>query len=208
MSKNNKLLDKLIVIDVEASCYENNNWPKGEQQEIIEVGVCLLDLETLQIENPRGLLIRPIKSSISPFCTQLTTLTQQALEDGLTLVQAMSLLEKEYLISRRTWASWGDFDKKLLLKDCADKGIKFPGEKSSHVNIKNLMAIFSGWNKEVGMDEALKRHNLSLAGVHHRGVYDAQNIAKLFKHLLKLTFQWNNLSSFSGNDKDSFDEYH
>lgn len=182
----NKLFDKMVLIDLEATCEENNvkiSW----QSEIIEVGVCLLDLKTLEISNPMGILIKPISSPITEFCTKLTTITQNLLnEQGITLNEAMILLEKEYKISKRTWASWGDYDKKMLLKDCAAKQLNFPGENRSHQNIKNILAIQLGWDKETSLEEGLKRFNLDFNGTQHRGIDDALNIAELYANYLKL----------------------
>lgn len=179
MANRNKKLDKLVVIDLEATCYEGG-FPAGEVQEIIEIGVCLLDLQTLKVEKPQGLIVRPVQSRVSPFCTKLTTLTQEVVDKGITLKEAMTILDRDYDITRRTWASFGDFDRKLFLRDCRNKGIEFPGETRSHINIKNVLAITYGWDKELGMDQALTKFNLQLEGTHHRGVDDAKNIAKMY----------------------------
>jgi len=40
-------LDKLIVIDIEATCWEGDP-PEGQAAEIIEIGVCVLDVTTGQ----------------------------------------------------------------------------------------------------------------------------------------------------------------
>lgn len=185
MANRNKKMDKLVIIDLEATCYEGG-FPAGEQQEIIEIGVCLLDLKTLKIENPKGLIVRPVTSRVSPFCTQLTTLTQEVVDKGMTLPEAMNILDNEYDITRRTWGSWGDFDRKLLLKDCAAKGIQFPGETRSHINIKNVIAIERGLDKELGMDAGCTLYGVKLEGIHHRGVDDAKNIARIYRvHIAK-----------------------
>ena len=65
---------KIIVIDLEATCWEGKP-PPGEISEIIEIGICVLDQATGAIDKNRGILIKPVHSAISPFCTQLTTIT-------------------------------------------------------------------------------------------------------------------------------------
>lgn len=185
MANRKKKMDKLVVIDLEATCYEEG-FPRGEQQEIIEIGVCLLDLKTLKVENPQGLIVRPTMSRVSPFCTQLTTLTQEFVDKGMTLPEAMAILEKDYEIDKRTWGSWGDFDRKLMLKDCAAKGIQFPGETRTHINIKNIVSVELGLDKELGMDAGCELYGLKLEGTHHRGIDDAKNIAKIYRtHMAK-----------------------
>ncbi len=69
-------LDKIIVVDIEATCWENKV-PEGMESDIIEIGICLLDIHTGEISDNRGIIVRPERSTISPFCTELTTITQE-----------------------------------------------------------------------------------------------------------------------------------
>lgn len=177
MSRNRKL-DKLVVIDLESTC--DNPRPQW-QGEIIEVGVCLLDLQTLDITDKRGILVKPQNTPITSFCTSLTTLTPELVQaEGVSLFQAMAVLELDYKIRERTWASWGDYDRNQLIKDCNAKRFGFPGENSSHLNIKNLLAIEYGWKAGEGLDRALERFQMNLEGTHHRGKDDANNIARIY----------------------------
>jgi inhibitor of KinA sporulation pathway (predicted exonuclease) len=174
----NKRYDKLVVIDIEATC--DNPRPQW-QSEIIEVGVCLLDLRTLEITDKRGILVKPEKTPITSFCTSLTTITPELIErEGRSLFEAMTVLQEQYKIRERTWASWGDYDRNQLIKDCDSKKFGFPGEFSSHINVKNVLAIEHGWDREVGLDNALKRWKMNLEGTHHRGRDDAANIARIY----------------------------
>ena len=70
------MTNKIIIIDLEATCWEGIP-PKGEVSEIIEIGICLLDTLTGEITDNRGILVKPTHSKISPFCTQLTTITPE-----------------------------------------------------------------------------------------------------------------------------------
>lgn len=76
------ILDKIIIIDVESTCWEGAN-PVGMESDIIEIGVCLLDIQTGEITDNRGILIKPERSTISSFCTALTTITpEMVVKDG------------------------------------------------------------------------------------------------------------------------------
>jgi hypothetical protein len=44
--------------------------------EVTETGVYLLDIRSGEITDRQTILIRPIYSTVSEFCTKLTTLTQ------------------------------------------------------------------------------------------------------------------------------------
>jgi inhibitor of KinA sporulation pathway (predicted exonuclease) len=175
----------LVIIDLEATCDEPR--PKWAS-EIIEIGVCLLDLSSLEITDNRGLLVKPVSSPVTPFCTKLTTITQEMLDkDGITLPEAINILERDYKLDKRTWASWGDYDRKQFLRDCSAKGIAFPGESRTHLNLKSIMQVELGLFAEEGLDTACERFHLKMEGTHHRGVDDARNIARIYqKHLQKV----------------------
>lgn len=66
-----KTTDRILVIDLEATCWEGRQ-PKDQVSEIIEIGICVLDTQDGSISKNKGILIKPEKSSVSPFCTQLT----------------------------------------------------------------------------------------------------------------------------------------
>lgn len=171
-------LDKLVVVDLEATC--DNPRPLWKS-EIIEIGACFLDQKTLQVFGERSWLVKPQKTPITKFCTELTTITPEMIEkEGVSLQQAVKELEEEFEISKRTWASWGSYDRRMFETDCKDKEIQFPGSNSNHINLKFLMAFEFGEFKEQGLDTALREFGLKMHGTHHRGVDDAVNIARLY----------------------------
>lgn len=180
-------LDKrLLVIDVESTCWEPpHSKPGNEIQEIIEVGIAEIDIKELRIVHNEGLLIKPTHSKVSDFCTKLTTLTQKQLDEkGLSYRDVCGELVRTYDSPNKTWASWGDFDRKQFQKDSELKSIRYPfGPR--HINIKNLFSVIFGLDKELGLDAALEYLGMKLEGTHHRGIDDARNIAKVFLHLLK-----------------------
>ncbi len=61
-----KLLDKIVIIDIEATCWEGKP-PEGMESDIIEVGACLLDVNTGEISESKGILVKPERSVISLF---------------------------------------------------------------------------------------------------------------------------------------------
>jgi inhibitor of KinA sporulation pathway (predicted exonuclease) len=180
---NNKF-DQLVVIDLEATCDE----PKPRwKPEIIEIGICLLDLKTLAIKDKLGIYVKPTSTPVTEFCTKLTTITKETLDTyGVSLKDAMEILDKNYKFSKRTWASYGDFDRKLFLQECKAKEIDFPASLRSHLNIKNLLAVEYGWYKEISLNKALEDAKITFEGIHHRGEDDAYNLAKLYAGHLKM----------------------
>lgn len=175
-------LDEVLVVDVEATCWEGSP-PPGQRNEIIEIGVCPVDVATGERGERRSILVRPARSTVSPFCTKLTTLTQEQVSEGVSFDEACALLRREHRSDRRVWASYGDYDRKQFERQCADEGVRYPfGPR--HVNVKTLFALARALPREVGMSEALRIAGLPLDGTHHRGHDDAWNIAGLFAQLL------------------------
>jgi inhibitor of KinA sporulation pathway (predicted exonuclease) len=178
-----RLLDKLLVVDVEATCWEGSA-PAGQESEIIEIGICTFDVASGDRLQKQSILVRPEHSTVSPFCTQLTTLTQQQVEQGVSFAEACTLLKEQYLSQQRVWASYGEYDRQQFERQCHSRGLSYPFG-SRHMNIKVLFALMYALPREVGMAEALHRVNLPLEGTHHRGDDDAWNIAALCSAILK-----------------------
>jgi inhibitor of KinA sporulation pathway (predicted exonuclease) len=180
----NQLADKLIILDIEATCDEPRpTW----RSEVIEIGVCLLDRKTLVISDKRSLLIKPETSPVTEFCTSLTTITKEMLDrEGTTLAKAIEVLETEYLMKRRSWGSWGFYDNMTLNLECAAKHITFPGADKFYLNLKNILSVERGWSSDKGVGEALKAFNLEFEGTQHRGHDDAENIARIYREHLRV----------------------
>ena len=103
-------LNRLLVIDIESTCWPGDP-PPGEESEIIEIGICVVNIATLTREAPQSILVRPQRSSVSSFCSELTTLTQADVEQGVTLAEACRVLRETYHAKNRLWASYGDYDR-------------------------------------------------------------------------------------------------
>jgi inhibitor of KinA sporulation pathway (predicted exonuclease) len=180
-----KAADSVLIVDIEATCWEGAA-PPGEESEIIEIGLCVLDVATGARRDRTSLLVRPERSQVSPFCTQLTTLTQAEVETGLPFREACALLKRQYTAKDRIWASYGEYDRRQFERQCAARGVPYPFG-ARHLNVKTLFALVHALPAEVGMAEALALAGLPLEGTHHRGADDAWNIARLLAALIRRT---------------------
>jgi len=178
-----RLLDKIVIVDVEATCWKGTI-PEGQENEIIEIGICLLDVKTGGISENEGILIKPEFSKVSTFCTELTTLTQEQVNTGITFKEACKMLREKYKTNSRAWASYGAYDLNQFKRQCEARKIGYPFGPS-HINVKTLFGLKNKLNHEVGMAGALEYMEIPLEGTHHRGVDDAMNIAKIVKTLLQ-----------------------
>jgi inhibitor of KinA sporulation pathway (predicted exonuclease) len=174
-------VELLNVVDVEATCWSGEP-PPGEHSEIIEIGLTVVDLAAGERVAKHGILVRPEHSRVSPFCTELTGLTQAEVDGGVGFAAACRWLADEHDAAGRPWASWGDYDRKQFTRQCRDAGVAYPfGVRDA--NAKAAFAAAYGLRARPGMAKALSLAELRLAGRHHRGEDDAWNIAALVLHL-------------------------
>lgn len=180
-----KIDPNVLVIDVESTCWDvPEDRSYNEISEIIEVGIAVVNIKDLKIIANDSIIIKPQQSKLSKFCTKLTTLTQDVVDQGVTFQAAIAILRKNYNSENRTFVSWGDYDRKMFERNCKDYNVKYPfGQR--HLNLKNCFTLLHGLDHEPGMDAALEHLKLKLDGTHHRGIDDSRNIANIFIHSLK-----------------------
>jgi len=167
----------LNVVDVEATCWDGPV-PVGMVNEIIEIGLTVIDLQEGRRVGKHSILVRPQRSMVSDFCTELTSLTQDQVDGGITFAQACKLMAVDFAAGVHCWASWGDYDRKQFERQCQATKTPYPfGHR--HVNAKAVFTEAHGLRKRPGMAEALNVAGLPLEGRHHRGDDDAWNIAAL-----------------------------
>jgi len=177
--------DKIVVIDLEMTCWEGYDAPPGQENEIIEIGICLLNpkVTPLEITDKRSIMVKPIHSVISPFCTDLTSITPQMVEErGIDFPTACYILEKEYDTRNRLWASWGSLDRRMFWEQCKKRKLRYPFSKK-HSNLKRVFQDSIGYR--MGLERAMDALGIEPEGTAHRGDDDAYNTAILLKQLIE-----------------------
>jgi len=181
-----------IVVDLEATCFDrlDNNKPSGFRNEIIEIGAVKCD-EIGEIIDEFCLFLKPKKFPvISPFCTSLTTIRQEDIDNAIDAKSGLNqffewsfgLFEED--INNVKFVSWGHYDKRQFRDDLQLNGLdKNLINDNNHYSLKHL---HSEWNKlnypkGVGLGSACKFEKIVFEGQAHRGIDDAKNIAKIFK---------------------------
>jgi inhibitor of KinA sporulation pathway (predicted exonuclease) len=188
-------LNFAFVVDVEATCWETKEEQGAQPNEVIEIGICVLELKTGKILDPSGYVIRPRHTKVTPFCTQLTGWTQEDVDGGADIVDTLSAIIADYGITKNhIWFSCGEYDRiKLTSTDEAGSLGRLYGIRRSdnpfaymrsHVNIKTLFAMKHKLQREKGMEGMLNMIGEKLEGRHHNGMDDACNIAKIVRHVL------------------------
>lgn len=174
----------ILVVDVEATCWEElppNLYPET-RNEIIEIGVAVVDIKERAIVAEEGIFVKPTTTSLSPFCTNLTSITPEILATaGRSFKDALAYFTNTYKPNRQIFASWGDYDRKSFEKNCRWNNVPYPFG-NLHLNVKALFAAKFGWNG--GQAKCGEHLGITMEGRAHRGVDDAVNIAKILLKLL------------------------
>jgi ERI1 exoribonuclease 3 len=174
--------DYLAILDFEATCWEDT-----KEHEIIEFPTVIVDCRTRKVVDRIEQFIRPaFNPTVSPFCHKLTTITQEQVNGGITLAEALRAHQKfmaQYPNS--IYVTCGDWDLKTMLpQDAARNKIRLPPSYSRWINIKHVFMKEYSWKKNTGMPGMLAACGLTLEGTHHRGIDDCVNIAAIAMHLL------------------------
>lgn len=173
----------LNVVDVEATCWEGQP-PPGQLNEIIEIGLTVVDLRAGERLAKHRLLVRPARSKVGPFCTELTGLTRTEVDAGLPFADACRTLAAQHRTGLLPWASWGDYDRNQFTRQCRRTDTTYPFGRR-HTNAKVAFTASYGLRRRPGMAQALRAAGLPLEGRHHRGDDDAWNIAALVLELAR-----------------------
>jgi inhibitor of KinA sporulation pathway (predicted exonuclease) len=172
-------VSKILVVDSEHTCYDNNDFPYGEKSDIIQIGWCWLLLPALEITKPQMLYVKPTRSQISDYCTDLTGITYKQVKSAPPLAQVCQTLINNHGTRSRPWFTWG-FDMPDLKQECEELGANFPFSESYH-NAQDLASICLGVPLRTSLKSALSLLNLSFEGRHHQAPDDAYNTAKIVK---------------------------
>ncbi|MBK1851114.1 exonuclease domain-containing protein [Marinobacter sp. 1-4A] len=180
----------LLIVDLEATCWENRTTPTGEPQntenmEIIEFGCALSDRNGKLLDS-QSFLVRPtVNTKLSEFCTSLTSITQSMVDAAPTFLEACRMSDAwlgqphdDFI-----WCSWGNYDRLHIQASgqeygCAPVFMRFP-----HLNLKRIWRQTTGQKRKSGMIHALAFHGLTVEGHHHRGVDDARNMVRLMPYM-------------------------
>lgn len=179
--------DIILVVDVECTCWEKpvrNCTENTNTMEIIEIGICSVDTNSLSIAAPKSIMVRPQHSTVSKFCEGLTGLRQEDVDLGITFPEACEILKTEYRSEWTCIASWGAFDCTQFHKDSKLHGLEYPFGRT-HLNVKQLYSMWKNCGGR-GLGKAIRQLGMEFKGVQHRGGDDAYNVARILVEIIRV----------------------
>ena len=171
-----------VVLDLEATCWDARHPGLASNQrnesEIIEIGAVRSDGATFRT------LVRPRRHpTLSPFCTELTGVTQEDVDQAPRFPEAYAAFlawcgGDEGLVL----ASWGAFDDRQLRLDCRRHDLAEPRWEA--LNVKALYARRE--RQRVGLGRAITELGGSFQGTPHRALDDALNVGWVLERLQRV----------------------
>ncbi|EEB17071.1 3' histone mRNA exonuclease, putative [Pediculus humanus corporis] len=175
--------DYLLILDFEATCDK-----KKFEQEIIEFPCLKINMNTLREESRFHKYVRPvINPKLTNFCTELTGIIQEMVDDEPTFNEVYLLFEQwrksEGLTDDNSiYVTSGDWDLGYMMpRQCAISKIQVPSHMMTWIDIKKLYGI--NYNCYCGsLIEIFRVFNIEFDGRNHSGI-----IKRLSKLNIKFT---------------------
>lgn len=181
----------VLFLDIECTCFLGVE-DERQVQEVIEFGLCFRSGPDSLLDH-QSLYVRPVSTVVNRECEALTGITPAMLEGQPTFqtrVEDLSRLMQERGVT--AWASWGEFDRQQVRRQCVREGVGNPLDELPHVNLRHAtrsglrsMARSRGvvWpagaNKGVGLQRAAAMAGLAFEGRPHSGAADAYNAGRV-----------------------------
>lgn len=172
---------RILICDVESTCFRISGVSYSGTSEIIEIGACIIDND-INIVSEFDRFIRPVKHPIlSSFCKELTSIKQSDV-DGAETFPVMIEEFKKYISDNGilVWSSWGNYDFNVMLYDCYRYGVIFPFLQ--HLNLKVEVGEL-GKTRHHGVESTILELGLKFDGTHHRGIDDVRNVVRILRTL-------------------------
>uniref|UniRef100_A0A8C3KHC6 ERI1 exoribonuclease 2 n=1 Tax=Calidris pygmaea TaxID=425635 RepID=A0A8C3KHC6_9CHAR len=193
----------LIVLDFEATCWREAG---PRRPEIVEFPAVLLNTSTGEIESEFHTYVQPQEHPIlSEFCTELTGITQNQVDEAVPLNICLSQFlkwiqkiqkEKKVIFCSDipshstseakpcTFVTWTDWDLGVCLHyECKRKQLRKPDILNSWIDLKATYRAFYN-RKPKGLSGALQDLGIAFAGREHSGLDDSRNTARLAWRLI------------------------
>ena len=77
---------RILIIDLEATCWENASREQRNDMETIEIGCAVVEPYTMKLLHEIDIIVKPaFHPKLTNFCTELTSITQEMVDelDGL-----------------------------------------------------------------------------------------------------------------------------
>ncbi|KAJ3122890.1 3'-5' exoribonuclease 1 [Physocladia obscura] len=182
--------DYYLVFDVEATCEENNrNWT----HEIIEFPVVVIGSKTMSVVAEFRSFVKPVLNpTLSPFCTQLTGITQEQVDTAPQFPAVLKSFEaflsrNDIRPARMAFCTDGPWDiRDFVRTQCEVSGLRRPSYLVDYIDVRRMFARFylGKRGKRQNLAGMLTTLGMTFEGREHSGIDDARNIARIVLRMM------------------------
>ena len=175
----------IIILDFEFNPVFDPEVKPAMCNEIIEIGAVKLN-ERLKICDRFNTYIRPVHNEITPIITSITGITAETVENSPLFAQAMESFA-EWAGECPRFYTWSDTDRGVLLAEMDYKLNEddplYDVFESYWVDLQRLFGRIMGFQKSMGLSNALGVLEIVFSGTEHGALADAENTARIMKIL-------------------------
>ncbi|KAK0089820.1 hypothetical protein PV325_005127 [Microctonus aethiopoides] len=181
-------LENLLIIDFEATCEKNFAIPTPE---IIEFPCVAVNTKNWQIDNVFHKYVKPrINPILSPFCTDLTGIMQETIDNEEHFPMVFEKFQKWLEINGYSnnnssgFVTSGDWDLKVMLPNqCKLDDLTVPDNFKQWIDLKKIFFNANQYYPR-SIKDMLRKLNLSHEGRLHSGLSDSLNMLKIIQTLV------------------------
>jgi len=187
--------DYLVIMDFEATCDSGiNPIITRENQEMIEFPFVVMDLKTNQIIHQERHYVKPtLTEKLTPFCTQLTGITDETLQkEGIPLSFALQYFHRyaktNFIGANKTFCILTDSEwdiKGLLIKEAKLKGIFIEPYFRTYYDLRREYTKCYPFAVVRGLRSMVEQSGLEFVGKHHNGLCDCLTVSEIVKRMLQ-----------------------
>jgi inhibitor of KinA sporulation pathway (predicted exonuclease) len=152
------------------------------RQEIIEIGVVEMDLQTLETTRENSYFVRPKRWEITERCTELTGITRDDIKSARPFPQVIAAVTQEFSPAKTLCCAWGN-DAGLIAAACQVHGLKTP--LRYRLDLSQLFQSAFLLRQTPSLHNAVEMLSLNFDGVPHGALADARNTARVHAAVIR-----------------------
>lgn len=178
-------IDRIVILDLEATCWNDAIGNNGRIMEAIEIGAAHATLSGEILDTFQTFIKPVINPRLTDFCSSLTGITQNDVDGAPGYIEAITDFD-DWLQKTgcSVWSSWGAYDKGQLERDSKLHKMWPRFLECRHINLKKPWKR-SNRSKRDPLRAALDFHGLTFEGTIHRALDDTLNIVRLLPFIDK-----------------------
>ncbi|KAI5951036.1 NRP1 [Candida jiufengensis] len=144
-----EMSDYFIVIHVSTTCDDSNTYVTKDSTELIAFSWSTIDVTTLEVIYEKSILVRPMNTPITPYCSQLNKLTWEHVRNAGLFKDAINTFDTYIQTLQDKEFSFVSYDSSKLRvqlpREARDKSVVLP-PYLQHPRLFDLPAEYSKWH--------------------------------------------------------------